>query len=47
MKIVKSLEDSDLLIKDASETAANEANEQKGGLLDILEALDAGSEKIC
>ena len=48
MKIVKSLEDSDLLIKDASETAENEANEQKGGLLDmLLEALDAGSEKIC
>ena len=48
MKIVKSLEDSDLLIKDSSETAKNETNEQKGGLLDmLLEALDAGSEKIC
>ena len=30
MKIVKSLEESGLLIKDVSETIKNEANEQKG-----------------
>ena len=36
MKIVKSLEESGLLIKDASETVKNEAKEQKGGFLGIL-----------
>ena len=42
IKIVKSLEDSGLLIKGVSETIKNEAREQKGGfigmLLDILGA---------
>ena len=36
MKIVKSLEESGLLIKDASETVKNEAKEQKGGFFGIL-----------
>ena len=36
MKIVKSLEDSGLLIKDVDETVKNEAKEQKGGFLIIL-----------
>ena len=36
MKIVKSLEDSGLLIKDVSETIKNEAKEQNGGFLDML-----------
>ena len=36
MKIVKSLEESDLLIKVVSETTKNEAKEQKGGFLGIL-----------
>ena len=36
MKIVKSLEQSGLLIKGISETIKNEAKEQKGGLLSIL-----------
>ena len=36
MKIVKSLEDSGLLIKGISETIKNEAKEQKGGFLGIL-----------
>ena len=36
MKIVKSLEESSLLIKDVSETVKNEAKEQKGGLLSML-----------
>ena len=31
MKIIKSLEESDLLIKGFSETIKNEATEQKGG----------------
>ena len=31
MKIVKSLEESGLLIKDVSETIKNEAKKQKGG----------------
>ena len=31
MKIIKSLEESGLLIKDVSETIKNEAKEQKGG----------------
>ena len=33
MKIVKSLEESSLLIKDVNKTVKNEAKEQKGGLL--------------
>ena len=36
IKIVKSLEDSSLLLKGGSETTQNEANEQKGGLLSML-----------
>ena len=36
MKIVKSLEESDLLIKVVSETTKNEAKERKGGFLGIL-----------
>ena len=36
MKIVLSLEESDLLIKGISETIENEAKEQKGGFLGML-----------
>ena len=36
MRIVKSLEDSDLLLKGVSETIQNEAKEQKGGFLSML-----------
>ena len=36
MKIAKSLENSDLLIKGVSETIQNEAKEQKGGFLGML-----------
>ena len=36
MKIVKSLEDSGLLIKRVSETIQNEAKEQKGGFISML-----------
>ena len=36
MKIVKSLEDSGLLLNGVSETTQNEAKEQKGGFLSIL-----------
>ena len=36
MKMVKSLEDSGLLIKGISETIKNEAKEQKGGFLGML-----------
>ena len=36
MKIVKSLEESGLLIKDVSEIIKNEAKEQKGGFLGML-----------
>ena len=36
MKIVKSLEECGLLIKDVSETVKNEAKEQKGGFLSML-----------
>ena len=36
IKIVKSLEDFDLLIKGVSETIQNEAKEQKGGFLSKL-----------
>ena len=36
MKMIKSLEESGLLIKGVSETIKNEAKEQKGGFLGIL-----------
>ena len=36
MKIVKSLEESGLLIKGINETIKNEAKEQKGGFLPML-----------
>ena len=36
MKIVKSLEDSGLLLKEVSETIQNEAKEQKWGFLSML-----------
>ena len=36
MKIVKSLEESGLLIKGVSETIKSEANKQKGGFLSML-----------
>ena len=36
IKIVKSLEESGLLIKDVNETTKNEAKEQKGGFLRML-----------
>ena len=36
MKIVKSLEDSGLLLKGVSETIQNEVKEQKGGFLGML-----------
>ena len=36
LKIVKSLEDSGLLLKGVSETIQTEANEQKGGFLSTL-----------
>ena len=36
MKIVKSLEESGLLIKGVSETIQNEAKEQKGGFISML-----------
>ena len=36
MKIVKTLEDSGLLIKVVSETIKNEAKKQKGGFLGML-----------
>ena len=36
MKIVKSLEESGLLIKGASEAIKNEAKEQKGGFVEML-----------
>ena len=42
MKMVKSLEESGLLIKGVSETIQNEAKEQKGGILSmLLSTLDA------
>ena len=37
MKIVKSLEESGLLIKDVSETTENEAKVQKGRFLSMLQ----------
>ena len=36
LKIVKSLEDSSVLLKGVSETVKNEAKEQKGGFLSML-----------
>ena len=36
LKIVKSVEESDLLIKGVSQTIKNEAKEQKGGFLCML-----------
>ena len=36
IKIVKSLEDSGLLLEGVSETVQNEAKEQKGGFLSML-----------
>ena len=36
IKLVKSLEDSGLLLKGVSETVQNEAKEQKGGFLSML-----------
>ena len=36
LKIVKSLEDSGLLLKGVSKTVQNEAKEQKGGFLSII-----------
>ena len=36
MKIIKSLEESELLIKGVSETIENEAKEQKGGFISML-----------
>ena len=43
MKIVKSLRDSGLLIKNITQTIEKETKEQKGGLLSILlDTLGAG-----
>ena len=39
MKIVKSLEESSLLTKGVSKTIKNDAKEQKGGLLKLLQSL--------
>ena len=36
MKIVKSLEDSDLLFRGVSETVQNEAEEKKGRFLSVI-----------
>ena len=36
LKIVKSLEDSEVLLKGVSETIQNEAKEQRGGFLSML-----------
>ena len=36
IKIVKSLEDSDLLLKGVTESVQNEVKEQKGGFLNML-----------
>ena len=43
MKIVKTLEDSDLLLKGVQETIQNEAKEQKGGFLSMLLGISGGS----
>ena len=48
MKIVKSPEEPDLLIKDVSETIQIEAKEQKGRFLSmLLSKLDASYDEIC
>ena len=36
MKIVKSIEESGLLLKDVSETIENKTRKQKGGFLNLL-----------
>ena len=36
IKIVKSLEDSELLLKEVTESVQNEVKEQKGGFLSVL-----------
>ena len=36
IKIIKFLEDSDLLLKEISKTIQNESKEQKGGFLSML-----------
>ena len=43
VKIVKSIEESGLLIKEVSETVKNEAKEQKGGFLGMLLGTSGGS----
>ena len=43
IKIVKSLEDSGLLLKGVSETIQNEAKEQKGGFLSMLSGTSGAS----
>ena len=43
IKIVKSLEDSNLLLKGLTETVQNEINEQKGGFLSMLWGTLGGS----
>ena len=43
IKIVKSLEDSDLLLKGVTETVQNEVKEQKGGFLSVLLGTLGGS----
>ena len=43
MKIIKSLEESGLLIKGISKTTKNEAKEQKGGLISILLGISGAS----
>ena len=43
LKIVRSLEDSGLLLKGVSETIQNEAKEQRGGFLSMLLGMLAAS----
>ena len=43
LQIVKSLEDSGVLLKGVSETIQNEANEQRGGFLSMLLGTLGGS----
>ena len=48
MKIVKSLEDSDLLLKGISESIQNKAKQQKGGFFSmLLGILGASLLQIC
>ena len=47
IKIVKSPEDSGLLIKGVSETIRNDTKEQKGGFLSILDASLLGNILVC